>query len=88
MYERAITLAWLIVETSVSIDVYYTDSVVNEPRKLAMVYFDNPVALRQLENANKIILSKASARTFEGKSLAMDGKFHPRVLTLVRPSFK
>ncbi|KAF8578770.1 Arginase/deacetylase [Ramaria rubella] len=47
-----------------------------------MTYFDNPVALRQLEFANKALLGKESARTYAGKSLAKDGKFHPRVLTL------
>ncbi|KAF8510625.1 agmatinase [Gautieria morchelliformis] len=47
-----------------------------------MVYVDNTVALRQLEIAHKEILSKESAHTFKGKSLAKDGKFHPRVLTL------
>jgi len=47
-----------------------------------MVYTDNKVALRQLETANAALLSKTSLRTYEGKSLAKDGKFHPRVLTL------
>ncbi|OCH89089.1 agmatinase [Obba rivulosa] len=47
-----------------------------------MVYTDNKVALRQLEQANAALLSKASLRAYEGKSLAKDGKFHPRVLTL------
>jgi len=50
-----------------------------------MTYFDNPVALRQLELANKEILSTESTRSFQGTSIAKDGKFHPRVLTLVRP---
>lgn len=47
-----------------------------------MVLTDNKVALRQLEAANKLILSKSGLRSFEGASLAKDGKFHPRVLTL------
>ncbi|PCH38435.1 agmatinase [Wolfiporia cocos MD-104 SS10] len=47
-----------------------------------MVYVDNKVALRQLELANKALLSKNSLRSYEGQSLAKDGKFHPRVLTL------
>ena len=47
-----------------------------------MVTTDNKVALRQLEAANKMVLSKTSFRSFEGTSLAKDGKFHPRVLTL------
>ncbi|KAI0948616.1 hypothetical protein AcV7_010456 [Taiwanofungus camphoratus] len=47
-----------------------------------MVYVDNKVALRQLELANKALLSKLSLRSFDGTSLAKDGKFHPRVLTL------
>jgi len=47
-----------------------------------MVYTDNKVALRQLEAANKMILNHTSLRSYEGESIAMDGKFHPRVLTL------
>ncbi|KAI0956782.1 hypothetical protein AcW1_005380 [Taiwanofungus camphoratus] len=47
-----------------------------------MVYVDNKVALRQLELANKALLSKLSLRSFDGTSLAKDGKFHPRILTL------
>jgi len=47
-----------------------------------MVYIDNKVALRQLQQANSILLSRATSRTVEGKSLAKDGNFHPRVLTL------
>ncbi|EMD34414.1 hypothetical protein CERSUDRAFT_97674 [Gelatoporia subvermispora B] len=47
-----------------------------------MVYTDNKVALRQLEQANVALLSKTSLRSFDGSSLAKDGKFHPRVLTL------
>lgn len=49
-----------------------------------MVYTDNKVALRQLEAANKLVLNHTSLRSYEGKSIAKDGKFHPRVLTLVR----
>ena len=51
-----------------------------------MVYVDNKVALRQLELANIELLSRTSMRSFDGTSLAKDGKFHPRVLTLVRLS--
>ena len=50
----------------------------------AMVFFDNKVALRQLEIANAALLSHNSLRTADGQSIAKDGKFHPRVLTLVR----
>ena len=53
-------------------------------RCLAMVFFDNKVALRQLEIANAALLSHNSLRTADGQSIAKDGKFHPRVLTLVR----
>lgn len=48
-----------------------------------MVFIDNKVALRQLESASAELLSKTSLRTYEGDSLAKDGKFHPRLLTLV-----
>ncbi len=51
-----------------------------------MVLTDNKVALRQLELANAALLSGTSLRTHSGKSIAKDGQFHPRVLTLVRPS--
>lgn len=47
-----------------------------------MVFVDNKVALRQLELANKALLSKTNTRAFQGTSIAKDGKFHPRVLTL------
>ncbi|KAI0078956.1 Arginase/deacetylase [Panus rudis PR-1116 ss-1] len=47
-----------------------------------MVYIDNKVALRQLEFANKALLARPTSRSATGKSLAKDGKFHPRVLTL------
>ncbi|EPT03647.1 hypothetical protein FOMPIDRAFT_1158428 [Fomitopsis schrenkii] len=47
-----------------------------------MVYTDNKVALRQLEAANKLVLNHTSSHSHEGKSIAKDGKFHPRVLTL------
>ncbi|THG98722.1 hypothetical protein EW026_g3525 [Hermanssonia centrifuga] len=47
-----------------------------------MVYVDNKVALRQLELANAALLSQSSLRVADGESLAKDGKFHPRVLTL------
>ena len=52
-----------------------------------MVLTDNKVALRQLELANAALLSGTSLRTYSGKSIAKDGKFHPRILTLVRSSF-
>ena len=48
-----------------------------------MVLVDNKVALRQLELANAALLKRNSLRVAEGKSLAKDGNFHPRVLTLV-----
>ncbi|KAL4253947.1 arginase family protein [Abortiporus biennis] len=47
-----------------------------------MVFVDNKVALRQLELSNAALLSKTGAKSYAGKSLAKDGKFHPRVLTL------
>ncbi|KAH8102945.1 agmatinase [Cristinia sonorae] len=47
-----------------------------------MVYTDNKVALRQLEIANAALLNRTSLRSSAGVSLAKDGKFHPRVLTL------
>ena len=49
-----------------------------------MIPFDNKVALRQLELANAALLSTTALRSYPGKSLAKDGKFHPRVMTLVR----
>lgn len=48
-----------------------------------MVLTDNKVALRQLELANAALLTRTSLRSYSGKSIAKDGKFHPRVLTLV-----
>lgn len=48
-----------------------------------MVRIDNKVALKQLEDASAELLTRTSARKYEGKSLAKDGKFHPRILTLV-----
>ncbi|KAH9890635.1 Arginase/deacetylase [Cubamyces lactineus] len=47
-----------------------------------MVMTDNKVALRQLELANAALLSHTGLRSYSGKSIAKDGKFHPRVLTL------
>ncbi|KAH9915809.1 agmatinase [Epithele typhae] len=47
-----------------------------------MVLTDNKVALRQLELANAALVQGTALRAPEGKSLAKDGKFHPRVLTL------
>ena len=47
-----------------------------------MVLTDNKVALRQLELANAALVSGTAARAYEGKSIAKDGKFHPRVLDL------
>ncbi|KZT07488.1 agmatinase [Laetiporus sulphureus 93-53] len=47
-----------------------------------MVYIDNKVALRQLEQAGMSVLHRRSLRTYEGKSLAKDGNFHPRILML------
>lgn len=49
-----------------------------------MVPVDSRVALRQLENGAKVLLNRTVSReNTEGKSIAKDGKFHPRVLTLV-----
>ena len=47
-----------------------------------MVLTDNKVALRQLELANAALVSGTASRSYAGESLAKDGKFHPRVLTL------
>ncbi|GJE87914.1 agmatinase [Phanerochaete sordida] len=52
-----------------------------------MVLTDNKVALRQLELANAALLARTPLRAAElatqgKKSIALDGKFHPRVLTL------
>ncbi|KAI0956780.1 hypothetical protein AcW1_005378 [Taiwanofungus camphoratus] len=47
-----------------------------------MVYVDNKVALRQLEHASKELLSRTSWHQYEEKSLAKDGQFHARILTL------
>ena len=52
-----------------------------------VILVDNKVALRQLEIANAALLARTSLRAAayraEGKkSIALDGKFHPRVLTL------
>ncbi len=58
--------------------------IIDQIHFVAMVYVDNKVALRQLEIANAELLSHTSLRSAEGISLAKDGKFHPRVLTLVR----
>lgn len=54
---------------------------------IPMVYTDNKVALRQLDIANAALVSRESLRSSAQlasglKSLAKDGKFHPRVLTL------
>ena len=49
-----------------------------------MVLTDSKVALRQLELANAALVSGTAARAYEGKRIAKDGKFHPRVMTLVR----
>lgn len=51
-----------------------------------MVYEDSKVALRQLEIASAALLSRQSLHAFDGKSIAKDGRFHPRILTLVRLS--
>ncbi|EPQ54015.1 Arginase/deacetylase [Gloeophyllum trabeum ATCC 11539] len=47
-----------------------------------MTFMDNKVALRQLEAANKALLRREAFRSYNQTSLAKDGKFHPRVLTL------
>jgi agmatinase len=48
-----------------------------------MVYVDNKVALRQLQMANAELLRRNVSTAFTGESIAKDGNFHPRVLTLV-----
>ncbi|KZT58700.1 Arginase/deacetylase [Calocera cornea HHB12733] len=47
-----------------------------------MTFVDNKVAIRQLETANADLVQRSSATAFNGSSIAKDGKFHPRVLTL------
>lgn len=47
-----------------------------------MTFVDNKVAIRQLETANADLVLRDSASEFNGTSIAKDGKFHPRVLTL------
>jgi agmatinase len=49
----------------------------------AMIPVDNKVALRQLRVANEDLVARNASRQATGKSLAKDGLFHPRVLTLV-----
>ena len=71
--------------------VYKTSLGICAERSIAMVYTDNKVALRQLDIANAALDSRESLRSNAQlasglKSMAKDGKFHPRVLTLVRNS--
>ncbi|KDQ51550.1 hypothetical protein JAAARDRAFT_163488 [Jaapia argillacea MUCL 33604] len=47
-----------------------------------MTFVDSKVALRQLEIANAELLSREASHSFKASSIAKDGKFHPRVLTL------
>ncbi|KZO93892.1 Arginase/deacetylase [Calocera viscosa TUFC12733] len=47
-----------------------------------MTFVDNKVAIRQLETANADLVLRESSTSFNGTSIAKDGKFHPRVLTL------
>ncbi|KZT18034.1 Arginase/deacetylase [Neolentinus lepideus HHB14362 ss-1] len=47
-----------------------------------MTFMDSKVALRQLEFANKELVRREAFRSYNQTSLAKDGKFHPRVLTL------
>jgi hypothetical protein len=49
----------------------------------AMVPSDNKVALRQLDVAAKNIFQRNTSTPSHGTSIAKDGLFHPRVLTLV-----
>jgi len=49
---------------------------------IPMTFVDNKIAIRQLELANAELVARESDRAFEGQSIALDGKFHPRVLTL------
>jgi hypothetical protein len=44
---------------------------------------DNKVALRQLELATEDIFQRNASTPGHGQSIAKDGLFHPRVLTLV-----
>jgi hypothetical protein len=48
-----------------------------------MVPSDNKVALRQLDVAAKNIFQRNASTPSHGTSIAQDGLFHPRVLTLV-----
>jgi agmatinase len=52
-----------------------------------MVTVDNKVALRQLEASARELLGREPARLLEGQTLAKDGKFHPRILTLVSDDY-
>ncbi|TFK53432.1 Arginase/deacetylase [Heliocybe sulcata] len=47
-----------------------------------MTFMDSKVALRQLEIANKDIVTREAFRSYNETSMAKDGKFHPRVLTI------
>ena len=82
-----ITSKWSIAVTSVSTQPCVPDPVCVLTVSLAMVLTDNKVALRQLELANAALLSGPSVHSYAGKSIAKDGKFHPRVLTLVSFTF-
>jgi agmatinase len=53
----------------------------------AMIPFDNKVAIRQLEEANKDILQRNASRQAQDRSIAKDGLYHPRVLTLASNIF-
>jgi hypothetical protein len=48
-----------------------------------MVMVDNKIALRQLELATEGIFQRNASTPGHGRSIAKDGLFHPRVLTLV-----
>jgi agmatinase len=48
-----------------------------------MIPFDNKVALRQLQNASTNLVKRNASRFAKGRSIAKDGLYHPRLLTLV-----
>jgi agmatinase len=48
-----------------------------------MIPFDNRVALRQLQNASTDLVKRNDPRSTKGRSIAKDGLYHPRLLTLV-----
>jgi len=53
-----------------------------------MVKVDNKVALRQLEQAGRELVMRSAKTTYDGESMAKDGQFHTRILTLVRHTLR